>query len=161
MNISVNLTKRMTTPEGQRFYSVVGANNGRIKPDWVWMDRKEVRCPKGTYYIDYTDSSGKWVRTSVGTVAAEAQASRLRKEAELPNRMRCLPSLRTNRVLPPSRARKSRGRALRYRPRGLHGGKTRLHQLRISPQDSHPDMRPEPCQYSWRLPRASTVFLKC
>jgi hypothetical protein len=47
------------------------------------MDGKEVRCPKGTYYIDYTDNSGKRVRTSVGTVPAEAQASRLRKEAEL------------------------------------------------------------------------------
>jgi hypothetical protein len=47
------------------------------------VDGKEVRCPKGTYYIDYTDSSGKRVRTSVGTIAAEAQASRLRKEAEL------------------------------------------------------------------------------
>jgi len=49
----------------------------------VFIDGKEVRCPKGTYYIDYTDSLGKRVRTSVGTVAAEAQASRLRKEAEL------------------------------------------------------------------------------
>jgi integrase len=83
VNISVNLTKRVTTPGGQRFYPVVGSNNGRIKPDWVLMGGKEVRCPKGTYYIDYTDSSGKRVRTSVGTVAAEAQASRLRKEAEL------------------------------------------------------------------------------
>jgi hypothetical protein len=57
--------------------------NGRIKPDGVWMDGKEVRRPKGTYYIDYTDSSGKRARTSVGALAAEAQATRLRKEAEL------------------------------------------------------------------------------
>jgi integrase/recombinase XerD len=83
VNISVNVTKRVTTPEGQRFFPVVGSNNGRIKPDWVWIDDKEVRCPSGTYYIDYTDSSGKRVRTSVGSVAAEAQAARLRKEAEL------------------------------------------------------------------------------
>jgi integrase len=83
VNIRVNLTKRVTTAEGQRFYAVVGANNGRVKPDWVWVDGKEVRCPKGTYYIDYTDSSSKRVRTSVGTIAADAQASRLRKEAEL------------------------------------------------------------------------------
>jgi hypothetical protein len=83
VNISVNVTKRVTTPEVQRFFPVVGSNNGRIKPDWVWIDGKEVRCPSGTYYIDYTDSSGKRVRTSVGSVAAEAQAARLRKEAEL------------------------------------------------------------------------------
>ena len=83
MNISVNLTKRVTTSAGQRFYPVVGSNNGRIKPDWVWVDGKEVRFHKGTYYIDYTDSSGKRVRTSVGSIAAEAQASKLRKEAEL------------------------------------------------------------------------------
>ncbi len=37
--------------------------NWRIKPDWVWMDGKEVRCPRGTCYIDFTDPSGKRVRT--------------------------------------------------------------------------------------------------
>jgi integrase len=83
VNLSVNLTKRVTTPDGQRFYTAMVSPNGRIKPDWVWMDGKEVRCPKGTYYIDYTDPSGKRVRISVGALAAEAQATRLRKEAEL------------------------------------------------------------------------------
>jgi|HubBroStandDraft_1064217.scaffolds.fasta_scaffold163863_1 hypothetical protein len=47
------------------------------------MDGKEVRCPKGACNIDYTDSSGRRVRTSAETVTAEAQASRIRKEAEL------------------------------------------------------------------------------
>jgi hypothetical protein len=28
------------------------------------MDGKKVRCPKGTYYIDYTDPSAKRVRIS-------------------------------------------------------------------------------------------------
>jgi len=79
VNLSVILTKRVTTPDGQRFYAAVVSPNGRIKPDWVWMDGKEVRCPKGTYHIDYTEPSGKRVRTSVGAVAAEAQATRLRK----------------------------------------------------------------------------------
>ena len=81
MNLSVNLTKRVTTPDGQRFYTAMVSPNGRIKPDWVCMDGKEVRCPKGTYNIDYTDPSGKRVRTSVGAVAAEAQATRLRNES--------------------------------------------------------------------------------
>jgi hypothetical protein len=47
------------------------------------MDGQEVRHPQGTYYIDYTNSVGKRVRVAVGAVAAEAQALRLRKEAEL------------------------------------------------------------------------------
>lgn len=65
MNLSVNLTKRVPAPDGQRFYTAMVSPNGRIEPDWVWMDGKEVRCPKGTYYIDYTDPSGKRVRIPV------------------------------------------------------------------------------------------------
>lgn len=83
MNLSVNLTKRISTPEGQRYFPAVVSSNGRIKPDHVWIDGQEARRPDGSYYIDYTNSSGKRVRISVGTVAVEAQASKLRKEAEL------------------------------------------------------------------------------
>ena len=66
MSISVNLTIRATTPDGQRFYPLVSANDGNIKSDWVWTDSKDVRCPKGTDSINYTDSLGKRVRTSWG-----------------------------------------------------------------------------------------------
>lgn len=83
MNLRVNLTKRINTPDGLRYCPAVLAANGRVKPDWVMVDGKEVRCPDGAYYIDYTDRNGKRIRASVGKAAAEAQAERLRKEAEL------------------------------------------------------------------------------
>jgi integrase len=59
------------------------ADNGRIRPDWVWIDGKEERHSEGAYYIDYTDGKDKRIRVSVGKAAKEAQAHRLRKEAEL------------------------------------------------------------------------------
>ena len=83
MNIRVNLTKRVNTSEGMRYCPALVAANGRIKPDWVFLDGKEVRHPEGAYYIDYTDGNGKRIRSSVGKSASEAQAVRLRKEAEL------------------------------------------------------------------------------
>ena len=42
--------------------------------------RQRSPLPYGTYYIDYTDPSGERVRVAAGTLAAEAQAARLRKE---------------------------------------------------------------------------------
>jgi hypothetical protein len=69
--------------EGLRYCPAIVAANGRIKPDWVFVDGKEARHPEGAYYIDYTNEDGKRIRTSVGKSASEAQAVRLRKEAEL------------------------------------------------------------------------------
>jgi hypothetical protein len=73
MNIRVNLTKRVNTLEGMRYCPAIVAANGRIKPDWVFMDGKDVRHPEGAYYIDYTDGNGKRIRSSVGKSASEAQ----------------------------------------------------------------------------------------
>jgi integrase/recombinase XerD len=73
----------VNTPEGLRYCPSIVAANGRIKPDWVFVDGKEARHPEGAYYIDYTNEDGKRIRTSVGKSASEAQAVRLRKEAEL------------------------------------------------------------------------------
>jgi len=83
VNVRVNLTKRVRTAEGYRYLPAAVSANGRIKPEWVLVDGKEQRFPDGTYYLDYTDSTGKRIRSSVGKIAIEAQVSRLRKEAEL------------------------------------------------------------------------------
>ena len=84
MNVTVNLTKRVKTNEGSwRYYPVVMAGNGRVKPDWVRVDGKECRIAQGVYCLDYTTDAGKRVRTPVSPVAIEAQAARFRKEAEL------------------------------------------------------------------------------
>jgi integrase/recombinase XerD len=83
VNVRVNLTKRVNTSDGLRYCPAMVADNGRIRPDVVWVDGKEERHPEGAYYIDYTDANGKRIRTSVGKAAKEAQGHRLRKEAEL------------------------------------------------------------------------------
>jgi hypothetical protein len=33
-----------------------------IKPDWVFVDVKEVRHPESAYYIGYTDGNGKRIQ---------------------------------------------------------------------------------------------------
>jgi hypothetical protein len=67
--MQVNITKRIDTPEGQRYCSVVVGPNDRIKPDWV-LNRQE-RHPEGAYYLDWNEE-GKRRRMSVGTDAAAA-----------------------------------------------------------------------------------------
>lgn len=81
-NREVNLTKRVKTKQGLRYYPVVLSANGRVKPDSVLVDGKEERYPNGAYYIEWRDN-GKRVRLSVGKDAQDAAARRLRKEAEL------------------------------------------------------------------------------
>ena len=81
-NREVNLTKRIHTSRGMRFCRVVLSANGRVKPDWVHVNGHEERHPEGAYYLDWHES-GKRMRVSVGTDAADAGARRLRKEAEL------------------------------------------------------------------------------
>jgi len=86
MAIQVNLTKRVliesTTGSGLRYCPVVIAKNGRVKPDAVLVNDAEERHPEGAYYIEWY-SDGKRKRLSVGRDAAQAQAMRLRKQAEL------------------------------------------------------------------------------
>jgi hypothetical protein len=55
MNRQVNLTKRIETPRGARFCSVVLSANGRVKPDWVHVNGKQERHPEGCYYLDWLD----------------------------------------------------------------------------------------------------------
>jgi integrase len=70
------------TKNGLRYRPVVLSANGRIKPDWVIVNGIEERHPKGSYYLEWREGS-KRVRQSVGADAANANARRQRKEAEL------------------------------------------------------------------------------
>lgn len=81
-NRECNLTKRVRTPQGLRFCPVVLSINGRVKPDWVLVNNKEERHLEGAYYIEWREGDRR-IRVSVGKDAADANAQRLRKEAEL------------------------------------------------------------------------------
>jgi integrase/recombinase XerD len=82
MNREVNLTKRVHTDAGLRYYPVVESRNGRIKPHMVIVNGQKERHPEGAYYLDWHEGS-KRKRLSVGTDAANAYARKLRKQAEL------------------------------------------------------------------------------
>jgi integrase/recombinase XerD len=80
--MQVNITKRIDTPEGKRYCPVVIGPNGRIKPDWVMVNDRQEKHPKGAYYLDWNED-GKRRRLSVGDDAAAAYNSRVRKQREL------------------------------------------------------------------------------
>jgi len=82
LNRQVNLTKKVLTATGSRYCPVVLSANGRVKPDAVLVDGKEERHTEGAYYLDWREGT-KRIRLSVGKNAADANAQRLRKEAEL------------------------------------------------------------------------------
>ena len=82
MNRSVNLTKRITTPDGLRFCPVVRSANGRIKANAVLVEQSEERHPEGSYYIEWYDG-GKRLRRSVGKNALAAEAKRHQQEQML------------------------------------------------------------------------------
>jgi hypothetical protein len=86
MNTSVNLTKRVKSAEGWRYYPAVMSANGRIRPDWVVVDVKTVREEKfseGTYYLDQMETA----RASVSGWRSARPQSRLRmqRSAKRPN----------------------------------------------------------------------------
>ncbi len=83
---SVNLTKRVLIETGMRYCPAVLSKNGRVKPNAVWIyeddDKHEEEHKEGAYYIEWY-AGRRRIRVSVGRDAAQAQAMRLRKEAEL------------------------------------------------------------------------------
>lgn len=79
MNRSVNLTKRIKTPDGLRFCPVVHSANGRVKADHVEIAGREERHPEGSYYIEWYED-GKRLRRSVGKHALAADAQRHQQE---------------------------------------------------------------------------------
>ncbi len=82
MNRQVNLTKRVKTQNGLRYCQVVLAANGRIKPNYVFVDGKQEAHPEGAYYLEWRKGLNR-VRVSVGKDVADAAAKRHRKVAEL------------------------------------------------------------------------------
>src|SRR5271156_5109964 len=82
MNREVNLTKRVQTPHGWRYCTVVLSANGRVKPDLVIVNGKQECHKEGAYYLEWRERA-KRVRLSVGKDPADANARRQRKEAEL------------------------------------------------------------------------------
>jgi integrase len=82
MNREVNITKRVQTPHGWRYCTVVLSTNGRIKPDLVVVNGKQEFHREGAYYLEWREGA-KRVRLSVGKDPADASARRQRKEAEL------------------------------------------------------------------------------
>src|SRR5215472_15311457 len=82
-NRECNLTKRIRLEDGStRFCPVVLSSNGRLKPDYVFLDGKEKRHAEGSYYLDWYEGT-KRIRLAVGKNPQDAAAARLRKEAEL------------------------------------------------------------------------------
>src|SRR5256712_8136786 len=82
MNRTVNLTKRVQTCKGLRYWTGVLAMNGRVRADLVIVNGREERHPEGAYYLEWWEGA-KRIRLSVGKDAADASARRLQKEAEL------------------------------------------------------------------------------
>jgi integrase/recombinase XerD len=82
MNREVNLTKRVQTPHGWRYCTVILSANGRVKPDLVIVTGKQETHKEGAYYLEWRECS-KRVRLSVGKDPADASARCQRKEAEL------------------------------------------------------------------------------
>src|ERR1700694_2121576 len=82
MNREVNLTKKVQTAHGWRYWTVVLSANGRVKPDLVIVTGKQETHKEGAYYLEWREGA-KRVRLSVGKDPADASARRQRKEAEL------------------------------------------------------------------------------
>jgi integrase/recombinase XerD len=82
VNRSVNLTKRIKTPNGLRFCTVARSANGRIKANFVSIDGREQQHPEGSYYIEWYDGN-KRLRRSVGKNALAAEAKRHQHEQML------------------------------------------------------------------------------
>ena len=48
--MQVNITKRIDTPEGKRYCSVIVGPNGRIKPDWVLVNVRRIVLKMSSAY---------------------------------------------------------------------------------------------------------------
>jgi integrase/recombinase XerD len=82
VNREVNVTKRVQTSKGPRYCAVALSANGRVKPDVVLVNGRPERHTEGAYYLEWHEGA-KRVRLSVGKDAADADARRMRKAAEL------------------------------------------------------------------------------
>src|SRR5262245_24760093 len=69
------------TKPGLRYCPVVFANNGRIKPDWVYVDGLPEQHSEGSYYISWREGNFQR-RLCVGNDASEALTQQRRKQSE-------------------------------------------------------------------------------
>ena len=79
MNRTVNLTKRVKTPDGLRFCPVARSAIGRIKANFILIGGHEEHHPEGSYYIEWWEGR-KRLRLSVGKNALAAESKRHQKE---------------------------------------------------------------------------------
>lgn len=82
MNKSVNLTKRVMTPDGLRYCTVALSGTGRIKAHYVIIDEREQYHPEGSYYLDWYDADKRQCR-SVGKNAPRAEAEYRQQDQRL------------------------------------------------------------------------------
>ena len=86
----VNLTKRVQTSKGLRYYPVVLSPNGRVKPVFVIVNGRPERHSEGGVLLEWREK-GRRIRLSVGkdhrTQQPDASA---RKPNSMPSTMGCL-----------------------------------------------------------------------
>jgi integrase len=91
--IKVNLTKRIQTAEGRKFFPVAYGEKGKIRPNYVMVNvagkgevpvwKQQVRAETGTYYLDWK-LNGQRYRIALGSMGAtEAEQARETKQKEL------------------------------------------------------------------------------
>ena len=68
-SMEVNLTKRIDTPEGRRYYPAIITANGRAKPNWVLVNGRPEKYESGVYYLEWYENGKRWV----GNVRAKAR----------------------------------------------------------------------------------------
>lgn len=78
-NTTVTLMRRCRTEDGWKFYPAATGKNGRIRPEYVVIDGKQVRFPIGHYELRFYE--GRKLRyENVGENAATALNAKLSKE---------------------------------------------------------------------------------
>ena len=62
--MEVNLTKRIDTPEGERYYPASIGANGRTKPNWVLVNGRPEKYESGVYYLEWYENGSASVSLS-------------------------------------------------------------------------------------------------
>jgi integrase len=78
-NTTVTLMRRCQTPKGWRRYPVAFGKNGRIRPDYILIDGKQVECQQGHYVLRFYRGA-KVQYENAGDNAATAYTLKLTKE---------------------------------------------------------------------------------
>ena len=73
--MEVNLTKRIDTPEGRRYYPAIIAANRRAKPNWVLVNRRPEKQESGVNYLEWYEN-GKRKRLSLAEIQTRPISAR-------------------------------------------------------------------------------------